>query len=104
MPRDSLDLELVCEFHDPVMSEMEGRRFRARVLAALRPDGEWDGCIEFSDAEVTLLTPRETTQTSILDLKGWASRLSPVYLSGALERAMVASAGGPGDELNVGVR
>ena len=54
------------------------------------PDGMWQGWMEFLPvAEGTpLRTGRETTQPNHTDLLYWATGLTPVYLEGALERAL----------------
>jgi hypothetical protein len=53
-------------------------------------DGAWQGWIEFVpiDAGVPVRTPRETTQPNRTDTQYWATGLSPVYLEGALARAL----------------
>jgi hypothetical protein len=54
------------------------------------PDGRWEGWIEFIpvDGSKTVRSPRETTQPNRTDTAYWASGLTPVYLEGALERAL----------------
>jgi hypothetical protein len=53
-------------------------------------DGSWQGWIEFVpiDAGVPVRTPRETTQPNRTDTQYWATGLTPVYLEGALARAL----------------
>ena len=64
--------------------------FVARACGGLGADGMWQGWIEFTpvgDGPV-LRSGRETTQPNRVDLEYWATGLTPVYLEGALERAM----------------
>ena len=55
-----------------------------------RPDGTWEGWLEFhplGSAQPILRTERETTQPDRVALAYWASGLEPVYFEGALARA-----------------
>jgi hypothetical protein len=54
------------------------------------PDGLWEGWIEFipTDGGAPLRSRRETTQPNRDDAVYWATGLTPVYLEGALERAL----------------
>ena len=62
-----------------------------RVHAAPRRDGTWEGWIEFSTPSgLRVLTDRETTQSSRDAVAYWASGLEPIYLEGALQRALAA--------------
>lgn len=62
------------------------------VQACGRPinDNQWEGWLEFlpEDGSEVLRTRRETTQPNREDLEYWASGLEPVYLEGALHRAL----------------
>ena len=64
--------------------------YAARVLGTRRDDGLWEGWIEFvpSDGAATLSTDRETVQSNLHALRYWATGLEPVYLDGALARAI----------------
>jgi hypothetical protein len=64
--------------------------YLARVWGAQRDDGLWEGWIEFISADgiVRLSTGRETVQSSEDALGYWAGGLEPVYLDGALARAI----------------
>jgi hypothetical protein len=56
-----------------------------------RPDGHlWEGWIEFvpTDGGPVLATARETSQGTLEALAYWATGLQPVYLDGALARAI----------------
>ena len=63
-----------------------------RVCGRQRDDGLWEGWVEFEpdDGSPALRTPRETTQPNLTDLEYWAGGLTPVYLEGALDRALAA--------------
>jgi hypothetical protein len=53
--------------------------------------GNWQGWIEFVPVDLEaepLRSPRETTQPNHADLAYWATGLTPVYLEGALRRAL----------------
>ena len=71
-----------------------GRLYRAAVYASQRPDGLWQGWLEFRAAEPgrVLRTNRETVQSSKRDMEVWATGLEPIYLEGAFERASRAAA------------
>lgn len=63
----------------------------ARACGAEADDGLWQGWIEFVpfDGEgIVLRSPRETTQPNRVDTEYWATGLTPVYLEGALRRAL----------------
>jgi hypothetical protein len=66
------------------------RIYTAQACGRQREDGRWEGWLEFmpDDTSVVLRTERETTQRNLADLEHWASTLTPVYLQGALERAL----------------
>lgn len=52
--------------------------------------GTWQGWIEFVplDGAEPVRSPRETTQPNREDTRYWATGLTPVYLEGALSRAL----------------
>ena len=64
--------------------------YRARVYGEVRDDGMWNGWLVFFPVGGgrVVATNRETTQPSFADLTYWASGLTPVYLEGALVRAL----------------
>jgi hypothetical protein len=68
--------------------------YQARACGRQRDDGLWEGWVEFEpdDGSVPLRTPRETTQPTLATLEYWAAGLTPVYLEGALRRALDAEA------------
>jgi hypothetical protein len=67
--------------------------YRAEVWGDRRNDGLWDGWIEFVpvDDGPVLITGRETSQSHLDALRYWATGLEPVYLDGALARALEKS-------------
>jgi hypothetical protein len=69
-----------------------GGLYTARICGRRRSDGVWEGWVEYepTDGSPVLRTPRETTQPKLTDLEYWAGGLTPVYLEGALERAIEA--------------
>lgn len=77
------------EYH-PVFKSPTGVTYRARACGSEMEDGRWQGWVEFLPPRGgrVLLSPRETIQPSRSDLIYWASGLTPVYLEGALVRAM----------------
>ena len=69
-----------------------GEIHAVRVCGRQRDDSRWEGWVEFqpADGSPALRTPRETTQPNLTDLQYWAGGLTPVYLEGALDRALAA--------------
>lgn len=76
------------EFADPIRGE-DGKLYLARACGA-ESSGMWQGWIEFESVEggAPIRSPRETTQPNRTDTEYWATGLSPVYLEGALRRAL----------------
>src|SRR3954469_5182253 len=81
--------EVFVEYSEPVTSK-GGRRFMARACGAEMDTSRWQGWIEFVplDGGAVLNSGRETTQPNRTDTSYWATGLTPVYLEGALERAL----------------
>ena len=78
--------QLLHEYAETIVAD--GCEYIARAYGAERPDGHWEGWIEFvADDGPPLSTDRETTQASGAALGYWASGLEPVYLEGAFARA-----------------
>jgi hypothetical protein len=67
-----------------------GAPYKARAIAVPRADGSWEGRLEFTPVNGgrALRTERETSQPNRSAVAYWASGLEPVYLAGALERAL----------------
>jgi hypothetical protein len=81
--------EELAQFPGAVVTR-DGVRYRAHACGAPMRDGLWEGWIEFVplDGGAPVRSPRETTQPNYTDAKYWATGLTPVYLEGALERAL----------------
>ena len=64
--------------------------FWARACATPIGDGRWTAWIEFIpvDGGQPLRSPRETTQPNRAGAEYWATGLTPIYLEGALHRAL----------------
>ena len=83
--------EVLIQFETAVVAD-EGAKYYAQACGAPMSDGLWEGWIEFVPLEggTPLRSPRETTQPNRRDAVYWASGLTPVYLAGALDRAVDA--------------
>ena len=85
--------EVLVEFSDLVV-DGDGITYVARAWGApCSPDGEsglWEGWVEFvpTDGGESVHSGRETTQPNRIDTLYWATGLTPVYLEGALDRAL----------------
>jgi hypothetical protein len=75
-------------FETPAVSHA-GETYSARACGRQRVDHLWEGWIEFERPGGDVLrSGRETTQPNLTDLEYWAQGLTPVYLEGALRRAL----------------
>src|SRR5438128_2366912 len=81
--------ETLLQFASPVVAP-DGRLYRASACGGERPGGTWHGWVEFIpvDGGEPLCSERETTQPNRTDTLYWATGLEPVYLEGALRRAL----------------
>jgi hypothetical protein len=81
--------EVLVEFSDILVTD-DGTRYAARACGAETEGGMWQGWIEFIplDAGEVVRSSRETTQPNRQDTVYWATGLTPVYLEGALSRAL----------------
>ena len=81
--------EVLAEYSDVVISQA-GKRSIARACGAPAPSGQWQGWIEFIEMATgrALRSGRETTQPNPVDTVYWATGLTPIYLEGALRRAL----------------
>ena len=81
--------EVLTEFEASVYDE-NGREFIARACGRECADGHWEGWLEFVplDGGVVIRSARETTQPNRVDTEYWATGLTPIYLEGALRRAL----------------
>jgi hypothetical protein len=80
---------LIHEFAHPVL--FDGRLFRARAWGHERADGTWTGWLEFEANDLPgqiLATGEETSQPNLVAIEYWAGGLEPIYLEGALSRAL----------------
>ena len=85
------------------VADADGHAYTARAMGRLRAGRTvWEGWLEFSPVGgrgIVRRSPIETTQPNRDALTYWASGIEPVYLEGALERAITARsepARGPG--------
>ena len=81
--------EVLVEYSDPVVSA-DGRTYLARACGSEMDNNRWQGWLEFIpvDAGPAVRSARETTQPNRTDTEYWATGLTPVYLEGALDRAL----------------
>src|SRR4026209_1103608 len=81
--------ETLLQFSSLVIGTVGPRR-EAGACGAPMPEGGWQGWIEFVtiDGGDPVRSPRETTQPNRADTEYWATGLTPVYLDGALSRAL----------------
>ena len=80
--------ESLLQFQAPVR-DSDGTPYTVRACGGPMPDGKWEGWLEFDAPDgSTIRSPRETTQPNRVDAEYWASGLTPVYLEGALQRAL----------------
>lgn len=83
-------VHLIHHFFTPLRL-VDGSELVVRVFGAPQPRGTaWDGWLVFFPVEggKPLAGDRETSQATRGELEYWATGLEPVYLEGALERAM----------------
>ena len=80
--------QLLLEFGHAIAND--GIEYRARVCAAPMDETLWEAWIDFEPIRggPILHSPRETTQPNLTDTEYWATGLTPVYLEGALRRAL----------------
>jgi hypothetical protein len=81
--------EVLLEFEE-LFQGPNGVSYEARVCAGPRPDGFWEGWLEFTPAKRgdVVRTTRETTQPRRDDMLYWATGLTWGYVDGALLRAL----------------
>jgi hypothetical protein len=82
--------ELILEYSTHVRDD-NGISYIARTYATERADGTWAAWLEFTPVgspRITLRTDQESTQPNRAAVEYWASGLEPVYLEGALARAL----------------
>ena len=81
--------EVLVQFSEPV-GKPGGITYLARACGGEMPDGLWQGWVEFLPLEGgdPIRSGRETTQPNREDTLYWATGLTPIYLEGALDRAL----------------
>ncbi len=81
--------EVLTEFSELIVGA-DGIAYRAQATGAPMSDAMWEGWIEFIPIAggTPLRTSRETTQPNRREAVYWATGLTPVYLEGALDRAL----------------
>jgi len=75
------------------IADADGHVYVARAVGRARKNGTWVGWIEFTPrgtGGMVRRSPIETTQPNRAALEYWAGGLEPVYLEGALERAIAS--------------
>jgi hypothetical protein len=81
--------ELLLSFEHPVRSDTG--TYHARAIGRRAPDGMWEGWLEFVPADSdqpVVVGSVESRQPERTHLVYWATGLSPVFLEGALRRAL----------------
>ena len=83
--------EVLVQYQEVVVGP-DGTRYSARACGAALDNVLWEGWVEFVPIAggPTLRSPRETTQPNLVDTRYWATGLTPVYLEGALMRALAS--------------
>jgi hypothetical protein len=82
--------DVLVSFDTPI-ADRDGRRYHARAVGRLAEDGMWDGWFEFEpldDDRPVVVGSVETRQPERHDLDYWATGITPVFLEGALDRAL----------------
>jgi hypothetical protein len=81
--------EVFAQFDERIVSS-DGMTYTAQACGAPAAHGIWEGWVEFipSGSAAPVRSPRETTQPNRIDTLYWATGLTPVYLEGALHRAL----------------
>jgi hypothetical protein len=81
--------EIVSRLLETRVLPPRGGSYEVTVHARPRPDGRWEGFLEFDSrgGMPTLRTGTETTQSSARAVMDWAAGLGVAFLEGAFERA-----------------
>lgn len=66
----------------------DGMIWSVDVVASERADGTWEGHLAFRAGSRSVSTGEETSQPNRKALEYWATGLEPIYLEGALQRAL----------------
>lgn len=79
--------ELIQQYAEKI-EDRSGASYEIFAYGEARPDGNWEGWIEFHTTSGKVIrTGRETTQPNREALAYWASGLEPLYFEGAFTRA-----------------
>jgi hypothetical protein len=81
--------EVLVSFHAPI-SHATGQ-YAARAVTRHADDGMWQGWLEFEPLDAdrpVVVGPVESTQSKREHIQYWATGLTPVFLEGALDRAV----------------
>jgi hypothetical protein len=81
----------LCQY---ALVEAGGQRYRPRAYGDPQADGRWEGWLIFFPllgGEAIAPPHPETTQATWTALTTWSQGLTPVYLEGALERALIVA-------------
>jgi hypothetical protein len=99
-PRSTSGVENPIHEYTAEISDADGHTYSARAMGRQRQGRTvWEGWLEFSPVGgggIVRRSPIETTQPNREALAYWASGIEPVYLEGALERAITARSDPPG--------
>ena len=81
--------QVLAQYTD-ILTDKDRISYRAHACGAPMPDGKWQGWLEFLplDGSTPIRSGRETTQPNRMDVEYWATGLTPIYLQGALQRAL----------------
>jgi len=83
--------EAVFLYEHPTAVKIVGTTYAVRVCGAEKCSGIWEGWLEFhptDESKPVLRTGIETEQPDRVAIDYWAMGLGPVYLGGALARAL----------------
>jgi hypothetical protein len=86
----AMEMAVFIHEHSTLVKDEDGTAYVVRIYGRERPDGTWEGWLEFHPTEEhksVLRTEQETSQPNRLAVEYWASGLEPVYLEGAFARA-----------------
>jgi len=81
--------EVLTSYAEPVVDD--SGRYHARAIGRLSNDHMWEGWLEFEPLDgkrAVVVGPVESRQPEAHDLAYWATGLTPVFLEGALKRAL----------------
>lgn len=81
--------EVLMSFDEPIVHG--AARYHARAVGRAAEDGMWEGWIEFEPLDTegpVVVGPVESRQPASHDLAYWATGLTPIFLEGALKRAL----------------